>query len=289
MPDKYFFERYPSISKCLVGHRGDEQTVVKVFLRQDDKEAELSFKYACRFANESKFEFVNLAEKSKEIQKEAEKDTSKERKEPVDRLARMTLKKLIQDHGEKIYARYSNVVGMRVGKIHNQPCIVLYCLDKTLIPYGEQPLPQFLEGWPCDIREDFVLFGACPNNCQQHLQNLPESGCSIGMPSDSSTGSVGFLVESLNPTQTTKCGFITASHVAIKRLQELYDDKTLLSMNHKLSLQNHIIVHPSWQDNGNINNEIGKVAESFCGNYGLEKIGLDFAYVKNNSCRNAGI
>lgn len=285
IPDTSFFERYPSILKCIVGHRGDKQTVVKIFLRQEDKIAERSFKSACSFGI-SKFEFVNLAEKTKEIQEEAQETKSLERKIPVDRWTRKILKQIIQEHGTKIYAKYSNVVGMRIGGIQKQPCIVLYCLDKTLIPYGEQPLPKYLAGWPCDIREDFVLFGACPNNCQQYAQNLPEAGCSIGMPSDNSSGSVGFLVESNSPTQISKCGFITASHVAIKRFQELYDNNSLLSMSPNLSLQDHIIVHPSWQDNEHVDNAIGKVAESFCGNYGLAMLGLDFAFVKNNNCRN---
>lgn len=38
-------------------------------------------------------------------------------------------------------------------------CIVLYCLDKMIIFYGEYLLLEFFEGWFCDIREDIVMLG----------------------------------------------------------------------------------------------------------------------------------
>lgn len=72
------------------------------------------------------------------------------------------------------------------------PCIILYCLHKCLIPFGEKPLPESIAGWPCDIREDFVRFGQCPQNCTAQNQRLPDPGCSIGKKWDSSSGSAGF-------------------------------------------------------------------------------------------------
>lgn len=274
--------------KYLAGHRGDGHSVVKVFLRKDDKDAKVFFKNACNNPDDLRFEFVDIADHSREIKKKSEEIQLLERKaSAIEEIIRKKLKVVIKEHGEKIFAKYSNVVGMCISNIRcvsgytlATPCIVLYCLDKTLIPFGEERLPEYLAGWPCDIREDFVMFGNCPNRCSLYNPNLPEPGCSIGRPSDFSSGSVGFLVESKNPVNKLKYGFLTAAHVAIERFQELYKQNSLLSMNHLLSQQKHFIVHPSWEDNEHINNTVGEVIESFCGHYCTS--GLDFALVRSN-------
>ncbi|XP_052694674.1 uncharacterized protein LOC128172972 [Crassostrea angulata] len=292
LQDKKALENHPSIMQYIAGHRLDGQPVVKVFLRDNDKDAQIDFKNACYDLEDTELEFVNVAEKSMEIQRQAEKMKLCERNAPaIDKKTRNEIKQVIQEHGGKIYATYSNVVGMRIGKvrsvgdeIEDNPCIVLYCLDKNLIPFGEKPLPKTIAGCPCDIREDYVMFGHCPNRCPASRQNLPEPGCSIGIPSVDSSGSVGFLVEPKNPTEQFRCGFLTASHVAVKRFKELNHHKSLLSMSH-LSLEEHPIVHPSWQDNGHMDNAVGQVVESFCGNYGLCQTGLDFALVRIHGCR----
>lgn len=295
--DKSVLKMHPSIIKYITGYidRDDKKQVVKVYLHGDDKKAENSFKDCCKISADTYFEFVNV-EKSIGEKKEVEELKQRERKAPaVDNSTRKQLKQIIQEYGDKIYARHSNVVGIRIGKarrvgdtIQEHPCLVLYCLDKYLIPFGEKPLPDAIAGWPCDIREDFVRFGICPNRCFASKQNLPDPGCSIGIPSDDSSGSVGFLIESKDPLNTFEFGFLTASHVAVKRFEQLYHDGKLLSM-HFLKHNNHFIVHPSWIDNEHIDHEVGKVVESFCGNYGLNKIGLDFAVIASSHCRNGGI
>lgn len=294
--DKSVFKMHPSIIKYITGYkdRDDKKQVVKVYLHGDDKEAENFFKECCHVSEDTHFEFVNV-ERSKGKSKEVNELKQREREAPaVDNSTRKQLKQIIQEYGDKIYARHSNVVGIRIGKarrvgdtIHEEPCLVLYCLDKFLIPFGEKPLPEAIAGWRCDIREDFVRFGICPNRCLASKQNLPDPGCSIGVPSDDSSGSVGFLVESKYPPNTFEFGFLTASHVAVKRFEQLYHDGKLLSM-HSLKLNDHFIVHPSWIDNEHIDHKVGKVVESFCGNYGLYKIGLDFAVIASNHCRNGG-
>lgn len=284
-----------SIIKFIAGYKKDGKAVVKVYLRNDDDQARHTFKNDSVVTKDTEFVFVVVDTNSKTISKEAEQMNSYEKKAPaIDDRTLAKLGKTIQEQGDKIYAKYSNVVGIGISpvrsinnKILEQPCIVLYCLDKAIIPFGEKPLPESLEGWPCDLREDFVMFGTCPSSCPSSNQNFPEPGCSIGIPSVDSAGSVGFLVESKNPLNTLKCGFLTASHVAIERFQELYHHGSLLSMN-SLSLQKHFIVHPSWQDNNHDDNKVGQVVESFCGNYGLGKIGMDFALVKNNMSRPEG-
>lgn len=201
---------------------------------------------------------------------------------------KVSLKKTIQGHEDKIYARYSAVIGIGFSQVRSiaktmqiEPCIVLYCLDKTLIPFGEKRLPENLDKWPCDIREDFLMFGHCPTACPASNVNLPEPGCSIGIAEVYSTGSVGFLVEYNN-----ECGFLTASHVVVRNYETLYKaDITFPYTPHQNN--EDVIVHPSTEDCKEVNLKVGKVVQSFFGNY--ESRALDLALVRCNSSRNEGI
>lgn len=147
----------------------------------------------------------------------------------------------------------------------------LYYIAWT-VPFGERKLPTILEGYPVDIREDYVMFGHC-SNCPP-LNN----GYSIGRHSSDQTGSVGFLVKSNNPTSSPEFGFVTAAHEAVECFTELCDNNALLSQ-HRLYNKRCEIVHPSWNDSNNQNNIIGRVSEAFCGNFGTEKTGIDAALV----------
>lgn len=191
IPDRSsFLKNYPSVIKFMIGHRGDKKPVLKVYLRNDDKNAELFFKNCC--SNDTLIECVH--KKTKEMLDKIKTIRLYEEEAPaIDTHTIKQLKKIIEDNGEKIYARYSNVVGLQISNVRcvggikkEEPCIVLYCLDKTIIPYGEHPLPESLEGWPCDIREDIVMLGSrrCPTNCPFPEQNFPELGCSIGRPTN---------------------------------------------------------------------------------------------------------
>lgn len=177
--------------------------------------------------------------KFKEKKKEVEQLKLREcEAPPVDNITRKQLKQIIQDHGEKIYGLFFNVVGINTSNarrvsnsIKEEPCIVLYCLGKSLIPFGEKRLPESIAGWPCDIREDFVRFGRCPGNCPAQNRSLPDTGCSIGIKSDSSSGSAGFLYKSKEPTNALGDGFFTAAHVAVKAFEDLFPDKSFRTAN----------------------------------------------------------
>lgn len=82
--------------------------------------------------------------------------------------------------------------------IINELCIVLYCLDKIIILFGEKLLLEMIVGWFCDIREDFVMFGKCLRLCLLFSWNFFEFGCSIGIFFVDFVGFVGFLVELKN-------------------------------------------------------------------------------------------
>lgn len=279
--------------KYITGYRDavDEKQVVKVFLRGEDEETKTVFKDCCANSKDLQFEFVNV-ERSKDRNKEVEQLKILERKAPaVDTSTRKQLKKIIKEQGNKIYALFSNVVGIQIGKarrvgnsIQKETCIILYCLDKRLIPFGEKPLPGTIAGWPCDIREDFVRFGRCPRNCPAQNQSLPDPGCCIGRKSESSSGSAGFLYESREPENELGDGFFTAAHVAVKDLEKLYPDTSFTRAN--LRPDENIIVHPSYPKNGNQNYRVGRVVEAF---FGIrENIDLDLAVVKISESRNGG-
>lgn len=276
-------ESYSSVLKHIAGLKENKPTI-KVFLRNYDTKATHFFKYNNQIPNGTYFEFVNVAEKSKEIfvdEEDIDDSLFSDNKH-----ARTKIGEIIKKHGEKIYAKHSSVVGLDAGSsFFNgkvQPCIIMYSLDKDLIPYGEDPLPTSLEGWHCDVREDIVMFGAACCDCRQITH--PNPGCCIGLPSKG-FGSAGFLVKSKS-SHSTDTGFLTAAHVAAKNLDELYNFNVLLS-NLETSECRDDIVHPLLPDYKQYQT-IGKVKESFFGNWGDECIGIDAAFVKSYKPRNEG-
>lgn len=297
IPKISLLQKHPSVIQYIIGHRGDGKPVLKVYLCNNDAEAKMFFEKSC--SKDTKIEYV-FVENNRKILKEIESIKFYEKKAPaIDTPTMNHLKNIILEYGEQVFARYSNVVGLQISNVRcmgkipkEEPCIVLYCLDKTIIPFGENLLPESLRGWPCDIREDIFMLGSraysCPTNCLS--PNQPGLGCSIGKPFVMDSGSVGFFYKSTNPTNGYGCGFLTASHVAVNGFEELHLNNSLLSMNHLLSLRNHIVVHPSHEDCGSVNrdNTVGKVVESFCGNYELNQFGMDFAVVKCDNWRIEG-
>lgn len=281
-------EGCPTVLQCIAGHNRDGKEVMKVFLRGEkpDSEKEESTREQLRkcfkVPDNYIFELVYVETKSKEIKKNNLELKRKKQDNSVSDKARWEhFGDVIKQHSKKIFACFTNVVSIGISKervekdeIFDEVCITLYCLDKDLIPFGEKDLPNTIESCPCDVREDFVLFGACPFPCPTIDQNLPDPGCSIGIQYKNESGSVGFLVESKNP-ESFGSGFLTASHVAVEHIADIYNKNVL-------SLENPtIIVHPSHEDGkmNNINSLIvGHVVELLCGDY--ESGGIDVAVVK---------
>lgn len=188
-------EDYSSVLKYIAGQK-DNKPAIKVFLSHDDTSAMDFFKHNNHIPKGTCFEFVNVAEKSKEIF-EAEKEIMDYSFFPDENHVRTKLCEIINKHAEKLYAKHSSIVGLDAGTCSMyfegkmQPCIIIYSLDKDLIPYGEDPLPKTLDGWLCDVREDIVMFGNLKCfDCRQITH--PNPGCCIGLPSNG-MGSAGFL------------------------------------------------------------------------------------------------
>lgn len=150
---------------------------MKVYLSSDDESAKTFFMENCNVSTEAHLEFVNV----EEINVKGEDEEKKDYKRKTPAAAESTkedLMQIIRENGWKILAKYSNVIGIRV--VQTKPyCITLCCLDRTIIPFGEQPLPESIAGYPCYVREDFFIFWTCPLNC---TNDLPKPGCSIGVP-----------------------------------------------------------------------------------------------------------
>lgn len=280
---------FPSVMNYIAGTKYGKP-FVKVFLKYEDKDEERLIRTHSVPSEGIEYEFVNVSAKKRKTN-ELEKIREKERKAPVlSDAIRIQLNKIINSQAETMYANFSTLTGLSVstvryehGNLINDPCIVLYCLDKSLVPYGETQLPTNVGGYPCDIREGTFSFGSCAD-CR-HAN--PGPGCSIGMPSDSHTGSAGFLVKSTKSPYKT--GFLTAAHVAIKELLDLYVNGVFLSECNFMDNKNREIVHPSYSHIDG-NNFVGNVEESFIGDYGPdeEEIGIDVAYVKSYTERLGG-
>lgn len=279
--NKVLEHKHPCMTKCIAGQKNGT-IAMKIYhtseITIEDKEA---FKKNFESLGLKDFEFINF-EDGEEMLEEFEKIKSIENNATaIDKSTEATLRTIIQSNAEKLYARYSNIIGIRTGKcvcdgIVGEPCIILYCLDKNLIPLGERKLPETLEGWPCDLREDFIMLGKCTAKCRATIADYPVLGCSIGMPSHSASGSVGFMYETTDD-DVFQSGFLTASHVAVAECHKLQSENTFLS-NHDLMQEDHIIVHPSYKDNRDDNYKVGHVVEAFFGTTQSE--GLDIAVVK---------
>lgn len=272
-------KKLPSVQTYIAGTR-DGVHVVKVFLSGDDKtEAKVQLR---KHYPDVPIEFVDVDTESDNILKNMEKIKKCEQSAlEITKESRKKMNEVIQSQAEKVFANHSSIIGIEISNVRsknnvtvNEFSIVLLCLDESIVPFGESPLPKSLGDYPCDVRKEFVLFGHC-DNCQ--TLNI---GCSIGIPSVKSAGSVGFFVRSIDTQGCSKNGFLTAAHVAIEHCNELYENRSLLSA-HSLAEESHTIVHPSYVDNTN-NIVIGEVIESFIGNFGPSGIGIDAAFVQTN-------
>lgn len=287
-------EKHQSFLQYIAGHNDEGETVVKVFLRGQKPTEKVNpdiekFRTCFDTTKEFILDLVYVDTKPEGVMQNVNAVRNLENNNSVfEPSTKVSLKKTIQGHEDKIYSRYSAVIGIGFSQVRSvgetmqiEPCIVLYCLDKTIIPFGEKQLPENLDKWPCDIREDFVMFGHCPTACPASHGNLPEPGCSIGIAEVYSTGSVGFLVEFNN-----ECGFLTASHVVVRNYETLYKAEITFPYTPHQNNQD-VIVHPSREDCEEVNLDVGQVVQSFFGNY--ESRALDLALVRCNSTRKEGI
>lgn len=111
--DKSQLHKYPSVIKYIIGYKGNDK-MLKVYLRNDDEKTKEFFK-TC-WSDDTKIEFVvrKTEKKSKEIENIQKCETYAP---PIDAPTMNQLNEIIEDQGEKIFARHSNVVGLEISNV----------------------------------------------------------------------------------------------------------------------------------------------------------------------------
>lgn len=281
MPDTVILEKNPSIEDYIAGVKGIKR-VLKVLMTGDDdeeKRVEHDLKKACIPLEGISIEIVNIDKNSGSTSKEENKIQREEENCPdLDESVKTKLEKFLEKKQNYLYKRYSNIIAIGISNVRScgdlflkGPCIVLYCLDKHIVPFGEGPLPTSIGEWHCDHREDFAMLEVSPLPCPSSDIHCLELGCSIGKDSNQGSGSSGFrVVQIRNGSRIT--GFLTAAHVAVEDL-----DRT----NKKIGSPNlgNTIFHPSKQDGQTKSQEVGEVQEAYYGTYNDRF--LDVAFVKD--------
>lgn len=131
------------------------------------------------------------------------------------------MEKVIQCNGDRLFQNHSNlnIISVSAAKLNEkgekkkEPCIVLYCTTKDVIPINEEPFPHFLywnrKRFVTDIREGY--FSLCPGGVTPRDWNNPlRSGASIGIKGDySQEATMGPFVQLRDGT----LGFVTCAHL----------------------------------------------------------------------------
>ncbi|KAL3887725.1 hypothetical protein ACJMK2_000118, partial [Sinanodonta woodiana] len=182
-----------------------------------------------------------------------------------------------------------------------EPCIILYCRVKSIIPFGEMPFPKRLKvngevSIAVDVREGYFSFNADPrNNDQENIfhherQEIMEplrTGCSVGPAGRPLSGTMGPIVK----INSDIIGFLTCAH-AVYCESELID----LTQSEPIVLD---IVQPPDNDSSASHYKYshrlcGRVLHAMCrGDFSpsaAEKFGIDAAVIEGTSrFPNAGL
>lgn len=151
-------DRADLLAKCpcvvtYIAGRENGFGVAKVFLTCDDEEAKQYISRKCRLENT--IQFINI---TNVLKKNSEKRECNIFKRSIDKTTQARLCDIVQREGETLMAKHSTILGIGIGLVQEigDPCIVLFCLDKELVPFGESRIPSEIEGYPIDIRYQFT-------------------------------------------------------------------------------------------------------------------------------------
>ncbi|KAL3855569.1 hypothetical protein ACJMK2_014776 [Sinanodonta woodiana] len=134
-------------------------------------------------------------------------------------------------HGEGLFAEHSNleaisssgILSSKSRGLVQEPCVILYCRVKGIIPFGEMPFPTRLKvnediSIAVDVREGyFSSHSDSQNNDQENafhhknnqLKEPLRMGCSIGPAGRCESGTIGPFVK----ISSDRIGFLTCAHV----------------------------------------------------------------------------
>ena len=205
LEDKYFKDK---IKKWIPGYeRSDplELVVVAIVTEEVPNVPQFpDFRLIQRKFGDVSGEAKNLSEKEKD---DKYRFTSQESGD---------IQKCITENAESLMKKHSNLLVVRGSKArrnNNKPelCIVLYVHVKGIIPFGEDPFPNMLGGYPVEILEGIFYFAANPKG---YLKSLM-MGCSVesghGM-----CGSIGGFVKLLDDSLC----YLTACHVFRPQIEQ---------------------------------------------------------------------
>ncbi|KAL3855567.1 hypothetical protein ACJMK2_014774 [Sinanodonta woodiana] len=163
-------------------------------------------------------------------------------------------------HGEGIFADHSNleaisssgIISSKSRGLVQEPCVILYCRVKGIIPFGEVPFPKRLRvnekvSIAVDVREGFFSSHADSNPHQENtvrhkckqLTDPLKMGSSVGSAGSPASGTIGPFVK----INSDKIGFLTCAHVVFSE-SELID----LSNRTQTSSKAKAIVQPPDND-----------------------------------------
>ncbi|KAL3855701.1 hypothetical protein ACJMK2_014906 [Sinanodonta woodiana] len=141
------------------------------------------------------------------------------------------LNEAITIHGEGLFAKHSNleaisssgILSSKSRGLVQEPCVILYCRVKGIIPFGETPFPKRLKvnedvSIVVDVREGYFSAQADSSENEENGTFRPESeqlteplkmGCSVGPAGRLQSGTIGPFVK----INSDKIGFLTCAHV----------------------------------------------------------------------------
>lgn len=203
----------PSFLHYIAGEKNGRSVVVVLLLDNNKETARGYFKRNCQVSMDD-YEIVNVNNDFENQFCFPEKNEFS-----IEKNKRKEMRDIIAKNQYKLLALHSNVIGVGLGCMSDklgEPCFVLYCVDKSLIPFGEEELPRDLVGYPVEHRDDYVMLSRADDT-------------SPIKPTLSQKGSVHMLVKP-RAKSISDTGFLTSAQIAPTFL-ELYREDALLAKN----------------------------------------------------------
>ena len=148
--------KLPSLLTYIAGRKSC-LPVVKVFMSYEDENDKKIISKICGERKGHNFEIIYVIASHQFKQKSENTRNRMELEETAsskDIEMMQKLHRIIQRQSEKLMARHSTVIAIGVDRNQNGfPIIVLYCLDKLIIPFGEKKIPEYLEDEKVEIRD----------------------------------------------------------------------------------------------------------------------------------------
>ncbi|KAL3889135.1 hypothetical protein ACJMK2_001489 [Sinanodonta woodiana] len=143
-------------------------------------------------------------------------------------------------NGKSLFAKHSNleavsssgILSSKSRGLVQEPCVILYCRVKGIIPFGEMPFPKRLKvneeaTIAVDVREGYFSYYADSRNKDQknvlHHENMQlmeslKMGLSIGSAGSLQSGTIGPFVQ----INSDRIGFLTCAHVVYCQSELIY-------------------------------------------------------------------